>query len=341
MNDASSIELRRLLQRCAQSFKNACIRECGVIHTVASEADKVELRNPCLAPGLKLDELDLNLLPPLLYGTGVLDDELFTAIWDSLVPLVNGHKSHTNEIHRALSRAVPALPFTTPRGGDVRFEMVQFLQVGAWLGGRMHYTNESAWLTLQGNRLGFDGQSIDWSKGHRRTRHPLAFRPREATRLPLGKGKLSTAKAGAVLRYVTKVVPTLGEIAHFVFATAVHAGREFEEILAEAFDVEILNKVEPSAAQAWQRALALLDTSASNPRDALAGLLVPLVGLGQFDTSFRVTPLFSARVRREYRAEILALQSNSIRQAKLAADPHGDGGDVAALLSLQQQLGTI
>lgn len=191
-------------------------------------------------------------------------------------------------VARIFNKVFPETKFASATKNPLALA-IQFLKIASWHPGRtLEIDRGYCILDMGDTRIGISVDILRVKSGSRLTRmaipSPTAVLQgdRELNRGKLPKG----SKTNGVFKMLTRTLPDAVGVGAVV-AVAVHAGKEFENLLCANFDVtpkKIRNKMEP--AEALASAKRVLDRATDNPLLELYELLCPVIGAKRFTKEF-------------------------------------------------------
>lgn len=337
MNEQNSLALREVLAECARYLQSACIQTTGIIQVPVVKSDRIRWSGPCLRPNLRLADADLNDLPRYLYGGHHVSRTEALLIWNSAV---SGLLRDRNALP-VIEARFPGIEFTRGRVGPT-VPLFQLLCVLSWSGGTLRVTNKEAFLNFGSTRIGLNNRMVVWNGSMVRLPRQSARNPTPPLAIPVGKLRRGHEETTAVYRYLTRILPHLSDQLDVIFATAVAAGREFEDLLCHLFDLVPVESVEYPAG-VWARARRTVLEATITPLPDLWAILKGTCPRHTFERTFgnasrKGRPIYSAALRKKHLAIIDQAESGDVNLTVTKST----GDQVAAatkLLQLQKMIG--
>lgn len=344
MTDQGSKDLTKVLTDCAIFLRWALIDKTGSDTIEAVSMPKRLWRAPALRPNLTLNGINLNDLPRHLYGDELVTPEQFSGSWLRCVgEMLDSRYSKSH------SELFPSLPFTQKPAPPTAM-LTQLLCAGWWSGGTFTVSGKQAWLRVAGKNYGFDERVVMNHPYQTRLPRGCIISPNAYLTCSLGAEVEASHALGSLYEYLLQCFPHLSRELAAIFATAVDAGKPFQDILLNAFDVTLHQGIDPASGSDWDRARFLINTSITNPRAELWKILEPWVSHVTFAKVFgnpkTVTRTFSEETRAAFRSNLDLCEAGEAELAvakpvKVKVDEEDQQREAAArnLLRLQQMIG--
>lgn len=338
MTDQGQNDLTKLIGECAAALQSALIVKTGKNRVFTVISDKREWRGPPLRPNIKFGGIDLNDLPKALYGEPHMLMSMRQEVWDVAVDWLCAGSS----IAKLSGVYFPSVLFTSePRSAP----LPQLLCALSWHGGKLEVTQQRASLCFGRGHypLEIDQRTMTHREERRRLPRACAVNPISLLTRPIGRAKSGSANTTAVFRHLSIEFPELNAELDVIFATAVHAGREYELMLSRQFDVVEVDDI-TATATVWVQARRIVNTAIEAPYSELWVLMKDLMTQDAFTKLFgnpyrKRSPLYSARMRQHHASVIDRAENGEINLAV----QRQVGGQVEAannLLKLQQMMGS-
>lgn len=332
-------DLRVLLGDIATHLQSGVLFKLRTDRVYTVLNDKRGWSAPPLRPTGSFDMFKLDDLTRHLYSIGHWSMGYRQEVWDCIVDAVYDKRGDPAKLS---SLYFPSIPFTS---GPKTACLPQLLCLMAQSGGSLEVTKDRASLIMvQGiYPLEIDQRRLSHRGEPRRLPGGCQVNPLSLLQRSLGKVKYGTSDTTALYRHLAITLPHMVPALEVVFATAVHAGREFEAILTSLFDMVAVDDITPTAT-VWVKARRLINTAVVNPLPELWTVLKGTWNLEAF-TALMGNPhrakgsIYSPTTRARH-ARTIDLAENS--EVNLQVFKRVGPGVAAAnnLLKLQSLMGT-
>lgn len=336
MTEQGHNELTQALSGIAVELHKVCLRNTGGVNQVPCDPNaQRQWLGPPMRTNTSFAGIKLSDLAKHIYLEGSLTtSQSRQEIWDECVTdMLEGRSvsriAHVNFPAVAFARAPTAA-------------LAQLLWCLWGSGGRLDITQSHAFLQMP-VRIGFDDRVVVYKNTQVRLPKAARVNPAAVLAAPNGRRKVALAETTAVFRHLVLVMPEFASELDVIFATAIAAGREFEDILRNPFFLVPVDDDDLSTKTVWDTARNIVTKTTKHPNEELWALLRGKVSYAVFTKAFgapvsRATP-YSPTLRSRHLVAINKFESGEVSAAvkKSAGDPVAAAN---SLLQLQSLMGS-